>query len=267
MKEARHNPPRRGARARRAAETRARAAAAVLLLAAVFLLSPAAARAQSFSKEYPAAPRIRLVLNNRSGTVEVLAWERNKIKVSARMESRSTRVVPQMSGDEMTIDIERENRDDHGDVNFTIQVPAESTVDIRTKSGNIVVRNVRGDAVLARVSTEGDIELTGIRAKVVIAQNIIGNILFDAELLGGGSYDLTSTRGNIQLRIDAKEGFQLTATAPRTRSINLGGFASRGQFEFQGDNRRVIGKVGNGGAILSTTTNERGSIVFISNAR
>lgn len=238
----------------------------MLLLVVVALLAPASARAQSFSKEYPTAPKVRLILNNRSGTVEVLAWDKNRVKVSARMESRSTRVVPQVSAEDVTIDIERENREDRGDVNFTIHVPAESTIDIKTKRGNIIVRNIRGEAIRARVLTEGDIELTGIRAQVVVAENIIGDILFDAELLNRGTYSLSSMRGNIQLRIDAEEGFQLTATAPRTRNINLGGFASRGHFEFRGDNRRVFGKVGNGGATLSTT-NEHGSIVFISGTR
>lgn len=262
MDEARHNTPSRGARAR------ARLLPLLPLLALCFALLSAgtSARAQSFSKEYPAPSRVRLVLNNLSGTVEVLAWPKSRVKVSARMESRSTRVVPQVAGDDVTIDIERENREERGDVNFTIQVPFDSTVDIKTKRGNIIIRNIRGEAVRARVVTEGDIELTGIRAQVVVAETIIGDILFDAELLNRGTYSLSSMRGNIQLRIDAEEGFQLTATAPRTRSINLGSFANRGHFEFQGNSRRVIGKVGNGGATLSTT-NESGSIVFISNAR
>ena len=160
----------------------------------------------------------------------------------------------------MTIDVERENREDKGDVNFTIYVPAYSTVDIQTKRGNIIVRNVRGSVVRARVSTEGDIELTGIRSQMVVAENIMGNILFDAELLDGGTYELKSTQGDIQLRINADAGFRLTATAPRTRNIDVNGFAGRGQFEFFNDKRKVIGKVGNGGAKLNRRTRSLHSI-------
>ncbi len=251
-------------KARRAAAPCARravfaAACIVLALAA----SAADARAQRrMTKEYPAAPNVRLFLNNRSGSVTVEAWDKNRIKVTAAIESGSTRVVPQVSGEGLTIDVERENGEDTGDVNFTIQVPPESTVDIQTKRGNITVRNVRGSIVRARVSTEGDIELTGIRAHTVMAENIRGNILFDAELLNGGSYMLKSVEGDIQLRITADAGFRLTAVAPRTRNIDLGGFAGRGQFEFFNDRRKVVGKVGDGGASLNMT-NGRGTIVFM----
>ncbi|HEX5708121.1 MAG TPA: hypothetical protein VFX96_12540 [Pyrinomonadaceae bacterium] len=240
-----------------------RAALAAAFAALVLAASAVDARAQRrMTKEYPAAPNVRLFLNNRSGSVTVEGWDKNRVKVTASMESGSTRVIPQVSGEGVTIDIERENREDTGDVNFTIQVPPESTVDIQTKMGNITVRNVRGSIVRARVSTEGDIELTGIRAQTVMAENIRGNILFDAELLNGGSYMLKSVEGDIQLRITAEAGFRLTAVAPRTRSIDLGGFAGRGQFEFFNDRRKVVGKVGDGGASLNMT-NGRGSIVFM----
>ena len=168
---------------------------------------------------------------------------------------------PEVNGDGFTIDVRRENRDDVGDIDFKIQVPVNSTVDISTMSGNITIRNVRGQMVRASVSTAGDIELTGIRALTVVAENTIGNILFDAELLRGGVYELKSTEGDIQIRISAESGFHLMAIAPRTRNINLNGFVGKGEFEYFNEKRKVVGKVGDGGAALSTT-NGRGSIVF-----
>lgn len=234
-------------------------------LAALALASLAgSARAQRrFSREYPAPrPNIRVHLHNRSGTITVQAWDKNKVKISAEMESSSARMTPEVSGDGVTINVLRENRDDVGDINFTIQVPADTTVDIETMRGNITVRNVRGAMVRASVSTEGDIELTGIRAMTVMAENTVGNILFDADLMRGGTYELKSTQGDIQIRITAEAGFRLLAVAPRTRNIDLGGFARRGEFEFINDKRKVVGKVGEGAATLNTT-NGRGSIVFM----
>ena len=93
-----------------------------------------------------------------------------------------------------------------------------------------------------------------------------GNILFDAELLSGGSYELKSTQGDINMRITPGAGFTLTATAPRTRNINLGGFAQMGNFNFQGDNRRVVGRVGDGSATI-TTINLRGAISLVPRTR
>ena len=231
-------------------------------LAALLFAAPHARAQRRFSKDYPARPNIRLQLLNRSGRIEVLGWEKNTVRVTAVMESRSAKMLPEVSGDGVRIDVRRDNREDVGDINFRVQVPANSTVDISTMTGNITIRNVHGHSVRAHVSSEGDIELTGIRAETVMAESTVGNILFDAELLRGGTYILNSTQGDITLRITAESGFRLTAVAPRTRSIDLNGFASLGEFEFVNEKRKVVGKVGDGGALLSTT-NGRGSIVFM----
>ncbi|HKP73364.1 MAG TPA: hypothetical protein VJT82_10535 [Pyrinomonadaceae bacterium] len=251
---------------RPARSSRARLLAACAAFAFVFLLSPGAtAFAQhKFSKSYPARKNIRLQLNNRSGEIDVVGWDRNEIKITADLEAPAARFTPVLRDDQLVVDVMNDTRgkDDVGDVNFRIQVPYESTVDLETKRGNITVHNVRGAMVRAVVTSEGDINLTGIRASRVMASNISGNILFDADLLRGGMYELKSTQGIINLRIDAGSGFVLTAIAPRTRSINLGSFAGKGNFDFQSNNRRVVGTVGDGGATLNTT-NLRGSIVFV----
>lgn len=263
MKVPESHPHRHAAPARRGARgLLLRACAGLVLITALSAAGPSAFAQRRFSKEYPARPNVRLHLSNRSGTITVVAWGKDRIKVSAEMESNAARMTPEVSDESLTINVLRENRGDVGDINFTIQVPTDSVVDIQTMRGNITVRNVRGEMVRASVSTEGDIELTGIRASVVMAENTMGNILFDAELVRGGTYELKSTQGDIQLRITAEAGFRLLADAPRTRSINLGRFADTGEFEYLNDKRRVVGKVGDGGAALSTT-NGRGSIVFM----
>ena len=247
----------------RAPARRARSCAlALAALAALTFVAPVTRAQRRFSKDYPAQPNVRIHLLNRSGKIEVVGWEKNSVRLTATMESKSAKMTPEMSGDAMRIDVRRDNRDDVGDINFTIRVPYNSTVDISTMSGGIIIRNIRGEMVRAHVTSEGDIELTGIRAQTVMAENTVGNILFDAELLRGGNYVLNSTQGDIQLRITAESGFRLMAVAPRTRNIDLNGFAQMGEFEFMNEKRKVVGKVGDGGASLSTT-NGRGSIVFM----
>src|SRR2546421_4041658 len=257
----RKNPDTHAADARHRRPTRARAC---LSLAALTLLAlaPAALAQRRFTREYPTQPNIRLQLLNRSGTIEVVAWDKNSVRVSATMESSSAKMTPEVSGDGVRIDVRRDNREDVGDINFKIQVPAGATVDISTMSGNITIRNVHGQMVRAHVTSEGDIELTGIRAQTVMAENTVGNILFDAELLRGGTYVLNSTQGDIQLRISAEAGFRLMAVAPRTRNIELNGFTQMGEVELINEKRKVVGNVGDGSASLSTT-NGRGSIVFM----
>ncbi|HJQ30869.1 MAG TPA: hypothetical protein VJ866_01745 [Pyrinomonadaceae bacterium] len=240
----------------------ARAWLAVAALTLLTLHAPLVSAQKRMTREYPAQPNIKVQLLNRSGKIEVVAWEKNSVRVTATMESRSAKMEPEVSGDGVLIDVRRDNREDVGDVNFLIRVPFNSTVDISTMTGGIIIRNVHGQMVRAHVTSEGDIELTGIRAQTVMAENTVGNILFDAELLRGGTYVLNSTQGDIQLRITAEAGFRLMAVAPRTRNIDLNGFAGMGEFEFFNEKRKVVGKVGDGGASLSTT-NGRGSIVFM----
>jgi hypothetical protein len=241
----------------------ARVPLAALVAVALLAFAPLQARAQrSVTREYPTQPDVRLHLYNRSGTVEVVAWDKNKVSIKATMESRSAKMSPEATGAAVSIDVRRENREDVGDINFKIQVPVGSTIDISTMSGNITIRNVRGEMVRAVVSTAGDIELTGIRAKSVDVQNKVGNILFDAELMRDGFYELKSLEGDIQIRVTAESGFRLVAVAPRTRNIDLNGFVGRGSFEYYNEKRKVVGKVGEGSALLNTT-NGRGSIVFM----
>lgn len=239
----------------------------LLVLAAFAVLSFSTAlntfAQKSFSKSYPARSNVRLTLRNWSGAITVETWERSEIKITAKMESPAARFIPEMSANGLKIDVVNANRGrgDIGAVNFKIQVPVNSNVDLETKRGDITVRGVQGTMVSAHVTSEGDIELTDIHAVTVIAKNITGDILFDGELLSGGSYDFLSMQGNINIRIPQDSAFRLVATAPLTRSITLGSFAHPG-LNFISDGRKVIGNVGDGRASLNIV-NQRGRISFL----
>jgi hypothetical protein len=217
---------------------------------------------RSFSKTYPARKSVRLTLRNWSGAITVETWGRSEIKISATMESPAARFTPEMSDTGLKVDVvsATRGRGDVGAVNFRVQVPANSTVDLETKRGDITVRGVQGSMVYARVM-EGDIELTDIHAAVVRAENITGDIFFDGELMPGGTYDFNSVQGNINIRIPGDSAFRLVATAPLTRSITLGMFANAG-LSFISDGRKVVGNVGDGRASLNIL-NQRGGISFI----
>lgn len=238
----------------------------LLLLSVVFLFAPGVNEVSAqkrFSKSYPAGQSVRLQLMNRSGMVTVEGWNRSEINISAYLEAPAANIVPQSLSGTIYINMIRDNqgRNDVGNVNFTIKVPFSTMVDIETKMGNLTVTNVRGALVRAHITSEGDITLTNIASNVVSAQNGIGDIFFDGEIQSGGNYRFTSIRGNINLRIPFSSSFKLIATAPSTRSIDLGTFSS-GNMRFVSDGRRVVGEAGNGDATL-TVTNQRGNISFI----
>jgi len=235
----------------------------LLFLALLALLPDAIVHGQqNVSRRYPAGKNVRVELKNISGTITVESWDKDEIKISATMEAPKANFAPRLVGEGLVIDVMGDNRGrgDVGDVNFKILVPVSSSVDLETKRGNISVTNIRGGLVRAHVSSEGDIELTGIIASQVLAQNTIGNIHFDGEFSRGGTYQFQSTKGDISVRIPADSAFRLVAAAP-TRKITLGQFWNNG-FKTLGDGRKFVGDVGDGRSSVMVTTFQ-GSITFL----
>ncbi len=244
----------------------ARKTTILLCLSVVFFFAPSASEVcaqKTFSRTYPATKNVRLQLLNRSGTVTVEGWDRQEISVSAYLEAPAANIAPQSLSGTIYIDLVKDNqgRNGIGNVNFRIRVPRLANVDIETRIGNLSVTNISGGLVRAFITTEGDITLTNIGAGAVDAQNGIGDIFYDGEIRNGGTYRFTSMRGNINLRIPFESSFRLMATAPSTRNISLGSFASS-EMTLVGDGRRVVGRFGSGSSSL-TVTNQRGSISFI----
>lgn len=236
----------------------------ILLLSVVFFFvsSPESFAQKKFAKRYPASKNVRLQLTNRSGTVTVEGWNKAEVAVVASLEPPAANIEPQNLSGTIVINLVKDNqgRADVGNVNFTIKVPYSSSVDIETRMGNLIVNNIGGNLVRARISSEGDITLTNISSGAVAAENGMGNIFFDGELQADGIYRFSSTKGDINLRIPFNSSFRLVATAPSTRQIALGPFTNAG-LNFT-DGRRVFGKVGDGSASM-TIVNQRGSISFI----
>lgn len=228
----------------------------------IFLLLTTAAFAQkSVSRRFPAGKNVRLELKNLSGTITVETWQRDEIKVTALMEEPNVHFTPRQTEGGLVIDIVGDNRGrgDVGDVNFKVQVPARSSVDLETRRGQINVSNIQGDLVRAHVWTSGDIQLYGINAARVFASNSTGDIFFDGEFAAGGTYEFKSGQGTITLQLPVTCGFRLVATAP-AQKISMGKFWSP-NMKMVGEGRRVIGDVGDGRASV-TVTNYQGNIKF-----
>jgi len=216
---------------------------------------------QRLSKRYVTGKNVRISLKNISGTITVESWNRDEIKLTATMESPAAHLYPKQMDESLIIDMIGDNRGrmDVGDVNFKLQVPVNSSVDLETRRGQITVSNIRGESVRAHVSSEGDITLSGISASQVIAQNTIGNIFFDGEFSRGGTYEFKSTKGDIAIRIPGDSAFRLVAASP-TRKIDMGQFWNNNFKTFDG--RKFVGDVGDGRSSVSVT-NFSGSITFM----
>jgi DUF4097 and DUF4098 domain-containing protein YvlB len=242
----------------------ARAVLSLFALAALFVyLSTDAVAQKNVTRKYPAQRNVRLEVKNISGTITVESWNRNEIQVKAEIFSPDASFTPEQSDCCFGIDVVRDNHGRMvGDINFTVKVPVNSTVNIETKRGNISISNVRGEMVRAHVSTSGDIEMTGIRVNQVIAENGMGDLFFDGDLAPGGSYTFKSLSGALSIHIPENSSFSLVANG-QPQSINLNSFASPG-LSFVGDGRKVYGNVGRGeGRATLTILNQRGTITLI----
>lgn len=235
--------------------------AALLLFVGVMSANVTRAQ-QQMSKRYPASKNVRVVLKNIFGTITVESWNRDEIKLTMIFESPKANVSPRHTDSGLTIDVMADNpgRSDIGDVNFKLQVPVNSSVDLETKRGQIRVTNIRGDLVRAHVSLDGDIDLINISASQVYAQNTTGNIYFDGEFARKGTYQFQSGKGHITIRIPAESAFHLTAAAP-SKQIALGQFWND-RFKNLGDGRKYEGEVVDGRSKVMVT-NFNGSITFM----
>jgi DUF4097 and DUF4098 domain-containing protein YvlB len=236
--------------------------ASIVAASLLFLSAVASYGQQHLNKRYQAGKDVRIELKNISGTITVESWNRDEIKLSATLESPAANVSPRQTEEGLLFDVMSDNRGrgDVGNVNFKLQVPINSTVDLETRRGDITVSNIHGGLVRAHVSSEGDITLSGISANQVLAQNTIGNIFFDGDFSRGGTYQFKSGQGDITIRIPADSAFRLVAASP-TRKITLGQFWNNG-FKTLGEGRKYEGDVGDPRASV-TVTNFRGSITFL----
>src|SRR2546421_6751843 len=205
---------------------------------------------QKLSKRYPVSKNVRIELKNISGTITVESWSRDEVKLTALLDSPKANLSPRQTSESLIVDVMADNRGrDVGDINFKLQVPVNSSVDLETMRGQITVSNIRGGLVSAHVTSEGDIELMGISASTVYAQNNIGNIFFDGEISRGGTYRFQSSKGEITIRIPADSAFNLEAAASN-KKIALGQFWNNGIKSF-GEGRKIVGDVGDGRSRMS----------------
>jgi hypothetical protein len=234
----------------------------LLIFLAFAVFSPTVVSAQKrFS--YPTSRNVTMRLINHNGKITVIGWNKNEVSITARSEDRNTKILPESNGETVFINVERDNqgKTDVGGINFEIRVPYNSSVDIATKMGDLIVRDINGSMVRARISLDGDITLANVITDTVMAEGSTGNIFFDGELRAGGTYRISLTKGDININIPFTSSFRLSATAPSQEQIALGSFSNAG-LSFAAGGRRVVGSVNDGRASLSVI-NKRGSISFI----
>lgn len=152
-------------------------------------------------------------------------------------------------------------------VTYEGDVTVESStgsMSLESTNGNVIVfdagPNEIGDYFKAKTNS-GNINLQKLDYRQVDVNSISGSVSFNGEILSGGSYDLNTTNGSIRMSVPFNTSCQVIV------SYGFGTFNYDLPLKIETENiqegplKRVVGKLGNGGASVRLTTNS-GSIVI-----
>lgn len=122
------------------------------------------------------------------------------------------------------------DRNDRNDteLTFTIRVPAGLVLRIGTVSGDLAATNLEGELDLTSVSGDvrleggrgqrieletvsGDVDLLDVRARDVAGNTVSGEVNFRGPILDDGSYEFTTTSGDITLGLPDRPNATLAA--------------------------------------------------------
>lgn len=227
------------------------------LSAAALLLSvvAGAASARSVDETRPAAPSGRVTVENVAGTVVVKGWDRAEVSVRGEIASDAEFEFTGPPENVSVIVRYKEKRRhvtvNHGS-NLEVQVPAGSSLEIRTVSADVTVDQVSGQDLeiqsvsggvtvttkglpdteagrmqrleLQSVSGRVDLKATGARVE---AQSVSGDVVLN---LDGGEVEASSVSGTARVSAGRLDRAEISSVSGDV--VFEGGFMKSGRYEF-----------------------------------
>ena len=159
-----------------------------LAVAAVLLATaPLADAAQDISKRATVAADVAIDVSNVAGRVDVTAWDRNEVELTAHLESDKDKL--EFDATERQVRIKVVRPDEHGDHSYryddsneamlTLKVPKGARVTAETVSADITLAGVQGEQRLDTVSGE-------IRTQAYDAPVKLNSVSGDGTISGNG---------------------------------------------------------------------------------
>jgi hypothetical protein len=152
-------------------------------------------------------------------------------------------------------------------ISFTVRVPAGLILRLGTVSGDLIAANLDGELDLTSVSGDvrldggrgqgisletvsGDVDLLDVRAREVSGHTVSGEVTFRGPVLDGGSYDFSTTSGDITVGLPERPNATLSAATFSGRfSSDIGTTQQSGR-----NRRRHSATWGSGSARLDVET-------------
>ncbi len=192
------------------------AVAAVLLAA-----SPLADASQNLSKRANVAADVAIDVSNIEGRVDVTAWDRNEVELTASLESDKDRLEFEATERQVRIKVVRPDRHFNGsdDAILILKVPKGARLSAETVSADISVSGVLGEQRLESVSGEvrtqaydapvklstvsGDGTISGTGGKASVSVESVSGLISAAGIRG--SYDGEVVSGDLRINLTAGE--------------------------------------------------------------
>jgi DUF4097 and DUF4098 domain-containing protein YvlB len=162
---------------------------AVLVVSAC-ALAPGALAAQSLDTTVAVRSGARLDLNSVSGSVKIQVWNRAQIRVVAQADGARVDFDASSGG----VSVRGVPRRGEGDVDFTISVPASTSLEVHAISADVEANGVCGEASLSSIS--GGVTLRCGSGNVHI-ESVSGDVQA-SEIRG--SLEINSTSGDVNAR-------------------------------------------------------------------
>jgi DUF4097 and DUF4098 domain-containing protein YvlB len=234
-----------------------------------------------FRKTVPLGSGKSVDVRNRNGKVAVRSWDRDSVRIEAEIEVKAGRekdaikaledvnIVVAAEGGRLRIETDSPRDFGGGDfwdwifgdrlqfrVDFRIDVPGNTALDLGTVNGLVDIRGVKGN--LHAATTNGSVEIDGAQGDVS-AQTTNGRISArSAALRPEGSIDLRTVNGGVRLSLPAAFAADIDAS-----TVN-GSVTTDFPMQLEGkiSGKRIRGEInGGGGSIRLKTVN--GSVHLI----
>jgi len=195
---------------------------ALLTAASLAVIAGPALAAQDITKRATVAADATVEVSNVQGRVEVTAWDRNEVELTAHLESDKDTLEFEATERQVSIEVDRpqgryHSKDD--DAILTLKVPKGVRLNVDTVSADITINGVQGQQRLESVSgtvqtqafdqpvslhsVSGDVILAGTGGKAKAStENVSGSTTVTGIR---GSYEAEAVSGNINATIAAAE--------------------------------------------------------------
>jgi hypothetical protein len=225
----------------------------IALLATVPLLSLMAASQQTKLVRYAVGPKPLISITNDYGAITVGPSGNNQIVVSTVSHSDAINFVSEQHGNRVELRAESDRRG-ASLAEYTVLVPNDSIVTLRSLDGSLSAEGLRGDVIFetatARVhataitgahlhiktlsgpvtlteihdshldvhSVSGNIDIHNVTGAFVEASSGSGRIIYDGDPGSAGYYRLTSHTGDLDVSIPASALVEITARSLKGES-------------------------------------------------